>query len=104
MYPLNKNKNITSKAKQQSFIDKCYKDKDNQVALVAAPNLPIIAWFVFTLLSKIIKTGTLHDLLAIVAFGAIFTWAWLEIIAGVNYFRRALGVVILGLSIYNQLN
>jgi hypothetical protein len=72
--------------------------------LYAAPNLPIIIWFFATLLSKLFKTGTLHDLLAVVAFGAIFTWAWLELTEGINYFRRMLGIVVLALSIYFQLN
>jgi hypothetical protein len=29
------------------------------------------------------------------AFGSLFTWAWLELFQGVNYFRRALGLGVL---------
>jgi hypothetical protein len=30
--------------------------------------------------------------LDIVANGSLFTWAWLELFQGVNYFRRAIGL------------
>ncbi|HEY9908282.1 MAG TPA: hypothetical protein V6D18_11845 [Thermosynechococcaceae cyanobacterium] len=29
------------------------------------------------------------------AFGSLFTWAWLELFQGVNYFRRSLGLIVL---------
>jgi hypothetical protein len=48
--------------------------------------------------------GKLHDFLTLVAFGAIFTWAWLETFSGVNNFRRGLGIVVLIISLYSRLN
>jgi hypothetical protein len=33
--------------------------------------------------------------LAAVAYGSLFTWAWLELFQGVNYFRRSLGLLVL---------
>jgi hypothetical protein len=33
--------------------------------------------------------------LDVLAFGSLFTWAWEELFQGVNYFRRALGFLVL---------
>jgi hypothetical protein len=33
--------------------------------------------------------------LEVLAFGSLFTWAWEELFQGVNYFRRALGLLVL---------
>jgi hypothetical protein len=68
------------------------------------PNLPIIVWAVATVLSKLVAHGKLHDFLTLVAFGAIFTWAWLETFSGINNFRRGLGIVVLIISLYSRLN
>ncbi len=76
--------------------------RPEKLILWQTPNLPIIIWFLATVLGKFIEHGRLHEILAVVAFGAIFTWAWLEIFQGVNYFRRALGLTILIFSIYSQ--
>ncbi len=48
-----------------------------------------------SLLQLIVTSGKLHTGLVWIAFGALFTWAWLEVFQGVNYFRRALGLVVL---------
>ena len=68
------------------------------------PNLPLITWIVATLAGKLVAHGKLHELLLLIAFGAIFTWAWLEIFSGINNFRRALGVIVLVASIYSKLH
>jgi hypothetical protein len=39
--------------------------------------------------------GSSYEVLDAIAFGSLFTWAWLELFDGVNYFRRALGTTIL---------
>jgi hypothetical protein len=46
-------------------------------------------------LKFIFTKGALFEGLDVIAFGAIFTWAWLELFDGVNYFRRALGATVL---------
>ena len=79
---------------RQSFIDKTLKDEKGNWALAAAPNLPIIVWFAAMLVSLFV-TGTLHTIVATLARGALFTWAWLELFEGVNYFRRTLGLMVL---------
>ena len=86
----------------QTFIDKCFKDKNGHWAIVSKPNLPLAVWFVAMLASKLFN-GLPGQLASTIAFGALFTWAWLELFSGVNYFRRALGLVILVAVIWNRL-
>lgn len=85
----------------RTFINKCLKDKDGHWAIASAPNLPLIVWFVAMLASKLFN-GRPAQFASTVAFGALFTWAWLELFSGVNYFRRALGLVILVAVIWNK--
>lgn len=81
--------------KRKTFYDKCFKDKEGNLALTAQANLPIIVAVVFAVPALFIKDGIIGILLNLLAFGAFFTWAWLELFDGVNYFRRALGTVVL---------
>lgn len=79
------------------------KHKDNHIIIFQKPNLPLITWGVATVAAKFISHGTLHQVLSAIAFVAIVIWALLEIFSGVNYFRRALGLIVLALSIYSRL-
>jgi hypothetical protein len=89
-------------AKKQSLVDKFIKDKHSNVVLWQTPNGPIILWAFAELMAGIIGTGATHRLFAFLSFGALFTWAWLEIFQGASYFRRALGLLVLILSIYSK--
>ena len=80
---------------QNTLFDKTFRDSNGQIVLGQAPNLPIIVWGVSSLLKLIFTTGVANTGLDAVAFGSLFTWAWLELFQGVNYFRRALGLVVL---------
>ena len=88
---------------KQNLFEKCFKDKKGRVVLLQTPNQPIIFWVVATLANRLID-GTAGGLMGVVAFGAIFTWAYLELFEGVNYFRRTLGLIVIILSVMNQLN
>jgi len=59
------------------------------------PNLPLLVGLAATSLQLILPSSDLKTAIDLVAFGALFTWAWQEIFKGVNYFRRALGLVVL---------
>jgi hypothetical protein len=80
----------------KKFIDKCFKDGDGRVVLAQSPNVPIIAYFVLQVL-RLALSGlpTIDHILQVLAFGMIFVWSWLELTQGVNYFRRALGLIVL---------
>ncbi len=64
------------------------------------PNPPLIVWFVALIISKLPLYLPLIKISELISFGAIFTWAWLEVFSGVNYFRRILGAVVMFIIIY----
>lgn len=58
------------------------------------PNVWLIGWAVFTCLA-LFFTGGFGDICFWVASAFLVVWSLLEIIIGANYFRRALGLVVL---------
>lgn len=80
---------------EATLFDRTFRDGEGKIVLAQPPNLPILVWGAASLLQLIVTSGKLHAGLEWVAFGALFTWAWLELFQGVNYFRRALGLVVL---------
>jgi len=84
--------------KTRNLVDQCIKNKDAQLAIWQTPNLPLSVWSIAALLRWLLH-GTPEHWASVVAFGALFTWAWLELFQGVNYFRRALGLTVLTMLI-----
>jgi len=80
---------------ENTLLDRVFRDREGKIVLGQMPNLPIIVWTVATLLKLIFTTGKINIGLEVIAFGSLFTWAWEEVFQGVNYFRRALGILVL---------
>jgi hypothetical protein len=80
---------------QNTLIDKTFRDSDGNIVLAQPPNLPLIVWIVTSLLQLVLTTGKINTGLDVIANGSLFTWAWLELFQGVNYFRRLLGLGVL---------
>ncbi|MEH1926224.1 hypothetical protein [Nostoc sp.] len=80
---------------QNTLVDKTFRDSDGKIVLAQMPNLPLIVWIVTSLLALIFTSGKINTVLEVLANGSLFTWAWLELFQGVNYFRRALGLAVL---------
>lgn len=80
---------------ENTFFDKTFRDEEGKIVIAQTPNLPLIVWFVASLSRMVFTTGGLNLGLDLLAFGSLFTWAWQELFAGVNYFRRALGLLVL---------
>jgi hypothetical protein len=74
--------------------DKIWKDKDGSVVIWQMPNAFLIGWAVLTIIC-LVTSGKTSDVFGDVADASLVVWALLEIFKGVNYFRRALGVVVL---------
>ena len=91
-------------SQKQTFTDKCFKDNTGRVVLGQAPNAPIIIWAVAALGAKLFSRGAPHHILVFIAYAAILIWASLELFAGINYFRRAIGAAVLLLTIWSLLN
>ncbi|MEH2060150.1 MAG: hypothetical protein V7K97_29250 [Nostoc sp.] len=80
---------------ENTLVDKTFRDGNGKIVLAQMPNLPLIVWIVASLLSLIFTSGKTNTVLDLLANGSLFTWAWLELFQGVNYFRRALGLAVL---------
>lgn len=80
---------------ENTLFDKTFRDSEGNIVIAQPPNLPILVGITATVLNFIIKNGNIHTGLDAIAFGSLFTWAWLELFEGVNYFRRALGLIVL---------
>lgn len=80
---------------QSTVFDRTFRDSEGKIVIAQKPNLPILVWGTASLLQLIGLDGKFQTALELIAFGSLFTWAWLEVFQGVNYFRRALGLVVL---------
>jgi hypothetical protein len=80
---------------EASLFDRFFHDDRGNLVIVQPPNLPILVWLGVSLLKLIVKTGSTYVVFDAIAFGSLFTWAWLELFQGVNYFRRTLGLIVL---------
>lgn len=80
---------------ENTLFDQIFRDSNGDIVIAQPPNLPIIVWAVASLLKLVFSGGEINIGLDLVAFGSLFTWAWEELFQGVNYFRRALGLIVL---------
>ncbi len=79
----------------QSLLDLIFKDKKGHIVLWQSPNIPLYAWIVFKILGLVLTKGYLKNGVEQLSSLFLFTWAYLEIMKGVDYFRKALGLVVL---------
>ena len=80
---------------ENTLFDKTFRDNEGNIVIAQPPNLPLLVGITASVLSLIVKSGNIHIGIEAVAFGSLFTWAWQELFEGVNYFRRALGLLML---------
>ena len=83
------------KDKRVTLFDKCFKDKEGNIALTEQANPPIIVAVIAAMPALLLSGNIAGVIFGLVSFGAFFTWAWMEIFDGVNYFRRALGAALM---------
>ena len=89
---------------ENTLFDKVFRDREGEIVLAQMPNLPIIVWIVASLLKLVFTTDKISIGLEVIAFGSLFTWAWEELFQGVNYFRRALGFIVLASLILSKIH
>ncbi|MEY9855890.1 hypothetical protein ABH935_001494 [Catenulispora sp. GAS73] len=80
-----------------------WRDADGRVVLAQWPNLPLIGWLVFAALAGISGGGHWRSAAEFVSSAFLFTWAYLELTQGVNYFRRLLGLAVLVVVVSSHL-
>ena len=72
-----------------------FKDVNGDIVLWQWPNIPLYGWIAFKVLSMLVPAGHLRVGMEQLSSAFLFTWAFLEITKGVNYFRRLLGVIVM---------
>lgn len=77
------------------MIRRFFEDKDGRIVIFEQPNLPLLVGLIATVLSWVLPYGQLNFIAALISFGALFTWAWLELTDGRSWYRRALGCAVL---------
>jgi hypothetical protein len=87
----------------QGLLDKIFRDDEGNVVIAQTPNPPLWAWLAATILKLIPSNAYILSVLDSIAFGALFTWAWLELFSGVNYLRRAMGLIVIGILIVSKI-
>lgn len=80
---------------ENTLFNQTFRDSNGNIVIAQPPNLPLLVGLAATLLNLLPTEGNLHTGLEVLAFGSLFTWAWLELFQGVNYFRQSLGLVAL---------
>lgn len=78
--------------------NKIWRDANGRIVVWQTPNVPLIAWAVLTFLSLLVN-GRLADILYWLGSASLIVWSLLELFKGVNYFRRALGLLVLFLAL-----
>ena len=66
------------------------------------PNVPLIAWALLRVLLFFLSDNDLSRHLTLLSDAILFTWAYLEITDGASYFRRALGALVMVLTVYSM--
>ncbi len=85
-------------SRQQDIWDRTWKDKNGHIVIWQTPNAWLIGWAVLTVLSLLVN-GRTADIFSVIGSVSLIAWASLEVFKGVDYFRRALGLVVLIFSI-----
>ncbi|MCC5630646.1 hypothetical protein [Nostoc sphaeroides] len=80
---------------ENTLVDKTFRDSNGDIVIAQMPNPPLILWIGASLLTLIFPSGNINTVLDVLATGSLFTWGWLELFQGVNYFRRGLGLAAL---------
>ena len=78
----------------QRAFQKFVRDKEGRIAVWQTPNLPLVAWIVFKMLSMVVAQKNLQDGFSLISSAFLFTWAFLEMTEGDSYFRRVIGLVV----------
>ena len=81
-----------------------FRDAEGRIVIAQFPNWPLWAWLGATLLEHTLAGGDGLVLARLISFAAIVYWAYLEIVSGVNPFRKCLGGVVLLFVLYSRLS
>ena len=81
-----------------------FRDAEGKIVIAQFPNWPLWVWLGATPLENMLVGGVGLSLSRITSFAAIAYWAYLEIVSGVNPFRKCLGGFVLLFVVYSRLS
>lgn len=81
-----------------------FKTEMGEIVIGQWPNTPLVLWFVFLVGARLPLPELWTQLFDMASLIAILVWAMLEIVSGVNIFRRILGAVALVTVLFLRLN
>jgi hypothetical protein len=84
-----------SRRSEHDLWDKIWKDKHGKVVIFQMPNILLVGWAVLTIISLFVPRGQAQETFWWLSVATLGVWSLLEIWKGVNYFRKALGLVVL---------
>lgn len=79
----------------RKVIEKIFITKTGNIVILQRPNLPISAWIIAKIAEHITHEPVIKEGLAQTSVAFLLIWSVLELLQGVNYFRRILGLFIL---------
>lgn len=72
-----------------------FTDKSGKVVLAQPPNLPLALWIIFQIVTFLPLGAEAKVIAHLGASTSLLIWAGMELLFGVNGFRRTLGFVVL---------
>ena len=81
-----------------------FRDPEGRIVIAQFPNWPLWVWLAATVFEHTLASGDGLALARLISFAAIVYWAYLEIVAGVNPFRKLLGGSVLLFVLYSRLS
>lgn len=80
-------------------VNRIWRDSNGKVVLWQAPNVWLLIWLVSDVANLIIGRSKVESVIHWVGSATLIIWALLEVFQGADYFRRALGAVVLLITI-----
>lgn len=80
-----------------------FRDSNGRIVIAQFPNWPLWIWLAATVLEHSFANSDGLGLARLTSFVAIIYWAYLEIVEGVNPFRKCLGGSVVLFVLYTRL-
>ncbi len=90
-----------SQNQPRTIWDKIWRDKNGKVVIMQVPNVWLWAWIFLLVVSIFLNKGKLLDVIHWAGSASLAIWAVMELVKGVNYFRKTLGLIVIIFTITN---
>ncbi len=87
----------------KSAYQKIFLDNNGHLVLAQFPNIPLAIWLSTLVIARLVHASPWVAINEVVSFSALLVWAFLELVSGVTYFRRTLGLIVFVYLLANKL-